>query len=213
MPKMKEYSNCVALLADLVDSRAGDRTRTHAAVLAAIETTNAAVPPLDPLRVTVGDELQGIYSSLGQALSASWHLREHLHGEADLRFGLGGGDVRVVDAERGIQDGSAWWLAREAIEWVEEIADDAGYGSVRTAIRDERAVATPSADALVRLAEVAAAGLRAGTRRSLQGLVEGLDNAAVAEREGISPSANSQRVKNNHLRVLADAIAALGELP
>lgn len=213
MAQMKEYSNCVALLADLVDSRQSDRARTHAAVLAAIEATNAAVPALDPLRVTVGDELQGIYSDLGAAFRASWRLRAELLEVADLRFGLGGGEVRVVDAERGIQDGSAWWLAREAIGWVEDLADDVGYGAVRTAVRDERAVATPSADALVRLAEVAVAGLRPGTRRSLQGLVEGLDNAAVAEREGISASANSQRVKNNHLRVLADAVAALGELP
>ncbi|TRY18611.1 RNA polymerase subunit sigma-70 [Tessaracoccus rhinocerotis] len=213
MAKMKEYANCVALLADLVGSRLGDRTRSHAAVLDAIEVTNAAVPALDPLRVTVGDELQGIYGSLGEAFRAGWSLRAALLDVADLRFGLGGGEVRVVDAERGIQDGSAWYLAREAIAWVEGLSDDPGYRSVRTAVRDERPMATPAADALVRLVEAAAAGLRPGTRRSLQGLLDGLDNATVAQREGISPSANSQRVNSNGLRVLADAVAALGELP
>lgn len=213
MAKLKEYSNCVALLADLVGSRVGDRSRTHEAVLAAIATTNEAVPALDPLRVTVGDELQGVYPGLGPAFLASWHLRSTLVGTADLRFGLGGGQVRVVDAERGIQDGSAWWLAREAVEAVEELATDAGYKWARTAVRDERDVATPSADALVRLVETVASGLRPGTRNSLQGLVDGLDNATVAKREGISASANSQRVNNNGLRVLADAVAALGELP
>lgn len=213
MPKMKEYSNCVALLGDLVDSRVGDRGRSHSAVLAAIDATNAAVVAVDPLRVTVGDELQGIYASLGDAFRACWHLRAELLGIADLRFGLGGGDVRVIDAGRGIQDGSAWYLAREAITWVEELSSDPGYRSVRSAVRDERAAATPSADALLRLVEATVAGLRPGTRRSLHGLVEGLDNATVAQREGISASANSQRVNSNGLRVLADAVAALGALP
>lgn len=213
MAKLKTYSNCVALLADLVSSRVGNRARTHEAVLEAITAVNAAVPAVDPLRVTVGDELQGVYATLGDAFRSSWALRTELHGDADLRFGLGGGEVRVVDAARGIQDGNAWWLARDAISWVEELADDPGFASVRTAIRDDRPEATPSADALVRLVEATTAGLRDGTRRSLDGLVAGLDNTTVAEREGISASANSQRVKNNNLRVLADAIAALGQLP
>ncbi|MCC2594624.1 SatD family protein [Tessaracoccus sp. OS52] len=213
MSKMKVMPECVGLLADLVGSRLTDRVRTHAAVLRAIEAVNGRVAALDPLRVTVGDELQGVYQSLGAAFTASWLLRTELLGQADLRFGLGGGEVRVVDEVRGIQDGSAWWLAREAIDWVAKQAGDPGYRLVRTAVRDERAVATPSADACLRLVETSTARLREGTRRSLDGLLAGLDNAEVARREEISPSANSQRVNHNDLRVLADAITALGNLP
>lgn len=213
MANLKTFSECVALLADMVGSRGGDRAATHAGVLEAIALTNGAVPALDPLRVTVGDELQGVYASLGDALHARWRLSQELSGVAELRFGLGGGEVRVIDVERGIQDGSAWWLARSAVEQAEELAAEPGYRLVRTAIRDERPSAPPGADALVRLVETVTARLRPGSRRSLAGLLQGLDNSAVAQGEGISDSANSQRVINNDLRVLADAITALHALP
>lgn len=57
------------------------------------------------------------------------------------------------------------------------------------------------------------ASLRDGSRRSLIGLLAGRDNAEVARAEGISPSANSQRVNSGALRPLADAIEALRLLP
>lgn len=213
MASLKEYPNCVALLADVVGSRLSDRVESHAHVLAAIARTNEQVPALDPLRVTVGDELQGVYATLGGALHARTLLVQELADTVDLRFGLGGGDVQVVDAERGIQDGSAWWLAREAITWVEDQAGEPGYSAIRTEVRDDRAQATPGAGALVRLTEVSTSRLRAGTRRTLTGLLAGLDNNQMAKSEGISPSANSQRVNNNDLRVLADAVVALWQLP
>lgn len=213
MTDVKTYPDCVALLADVVGSRLGDRVASHRRVLGAIDVVNDAVEALDPLRVTVGDELQGVYASLGDALRARHALGAELAGAVDLRFGLGGGEVRVVDAERGIQDGSAWWLAREAIGWVEDLARDPGYRHVRTAVRDDRPAAVPGIDALVRLVDASTARLRGGTRRSLAGLLAGLDNHEVAAREGISASANSQRVTNNDLRVIADAITALGRLP
>ena len=44
-------------------------------------------------------------------------------------------------------------------------------------------------------------------------MLKGLDNAAIAAAEGISESANSQRVLNNDLRPLLDAMEALSSLP
>lgn len=210
---MKELSECVALLGDLVGSRSTARPQVHAALLTSIDHTNASVPHLHPLRVTVGDEVQGVYGSMGDALRASMVLRNALFATADMRFGIGGGDVRVIDEDRGIQDGNAWWLAREAIDFVEDLAAQPGYGGTRTAIRDQRTHALPTTDALVRLVDAQVSGLRGGARRSLIGMLAGLDNAEVARKEGISDSANSQRVRNNELRVLADAIAALHVLP
>lgn len=210
---MKKIPNVVALLGDLVGSRGTGREHTHEALLGAIAQANELVPPLDPLRVTVGDEIQGVYESLGQALHATSLLRDSLFGTAEMRFGLGGGDIRIIDADRGIQDGSAWWLAREAIDFVEDLSRQSGYDGVRTAIRDERATAVPATDALARLVDTHLSSLREGARRSLIGLSAGLDNAEVAKAEEISPSANTQRVKNNDLRVLADAIRALHTLP
>lgn len=209
---MKEIPNVVALLGDLVGSRTVRREQVHEKLLAAIAHTNHSVPHEDGLRVTVGDEIQGIYSTLGHALEAASLISGELFGIADMRFGAGGGDVSIIDEERGIQDGSAWWLAREAIEFVENLSHLPGYEGVRTAIRDERPGAFPPADALVRLVDAHLASLRPGARRSLIGLLQGFDNVDVARAEGISPSANTQRVKNNDLRALADAIVALHTL-
>lgn len=213
MAEVKEKSNVVTLLADVVGSRGSRREHVHEALLAAIALANERVVHLDALRVTVGDEIQGVYGTLGQALEAASLLTDQLFGTAEMRFGLGGGDIRIIDESRGIQDGNAWWLAREAIEFVEELSRTSGYEGVRTAIRDERPTAIPAADALARLVDVNRAGLRDGARRSLMGLLRGLDNADVAKAEGISASANTQRVKNNDLRALADAILSLHTLP
>ncbi|RMB61120.1 SatD family protein [Tessaracoccus antarcticus] len=210
---MKVLPECVALLGDLVASRTTDRSHVHAALLRGIDETNARVPALDALRVTVGDEVQGLYASVGDALGASVALRNALFGTADMRFGIGGGDVRIIDDERGIQDGSAWWLARDAINAAEALAGQAGYTGVRTAVRDQRQAAVAAADGMVRLVDVSVDALRDGARRSLIGLLNGLENAEVARLEGITESANSQRVIHNSLRVLADAITAVQLLP
>lgn len=203
----------VALLVDVVSSRAADRGELHERLLAAAAATNEAVPPSHPLRPTVADELQGVYDSLGEALAASYALRLELAPRWDVRFGIGGGEVRTVDDGLGIQDGSAWWRAREAIDWVHQQAERKGYESARTAIRDERPTATPSADALARLIDAQLARLRDGAVSTLRGMLRGLDNAEIAKAEGISESANSQRVLNNDLRPLLDAIDALSRLP
>ena len=213
MTKVKRFPECVAVLVDIVASREGDRSASHAAILDAIEAVNSRTKPLGSLRVTVGDEMQGIYPTLGEALHATFELRDLLFGAVDLRFGLGGGDVEVVDFERGIQDGSAWWRAREATDHVRHLADLPGHASARTCIRDSRDVAVPAADELVRLVDAHLASLRDGSRRSLIGLLAGKDNAEVASAEGITPSANSQRVNSGALRPLADAIWALRALP
>ncbi|WP_282852484.1 SatD family protein [Gulosibacter sediminis] len=211
MSKMKANTSCVALLVDIVDSRGSDRSAAHAAILDALPQLDAAAA-LEPLHPTVGDELQGIYPTLGAALAASYRLRLLLDGVVELRFGLGGGEVRVIDEERDIQDGSAWWRAREAIEAAEALENDPQYVDVRTGIVDGREAANPLAPVTVQLVDAQLSRLRAGTRHSLHLLLDGVDNQRAAEALGISASANSQRVRTNQLRILADTIAELGKL-
>ena len=203
----------VALLVDIVGSRSSSRRDLHSDVVRAVAATNDAVAALHPLRLTVGDELQGVYPTLGAALAASYSLRLGLAPRWDARFGIGGGEVTVIDEGLGIQDGPGWWLAREAIDWVRTQATKPGYESVRTAVRDGRPSAPQSTDAVARLVDVHLARLKRGALGTLRGLLEGLDNAAIAGREGISESANSQRVRNNDLRPLMDAMRALSHLP
>lgn len=210
---MKGFPECVALLGDVVRSRSSDRAHVHRALLAAIDSCNKAHPPLDPLRVTVGDEVQGVYATLGQAVAVMLRLRDELLGIAEVRCGLGGGEVQIIDAKRGIQDGSAWWRAREAIERAETLSRQPGNRTSRTALIDTRAVANPLVDPTLRVIDAQLAALSPGARRSWVHLRAGLDNATAAKLEGVTPSANSQRINDHGLRPLAALIDALTELP
>ncbi|MDO5678095.1 MAG: SatD family protein [Propionibacteriaceae bacterium] len=204
---MKSTSNVAALLLDVVGSRGESRAQRHETLLAAVGEVNRTVEALDSLRFTVGDELQGIYPDAPTALRAAYALRLAVAPAVDLRVGIGLGEVAVIDAERGIQDGSAWWHAREAIDAVRKRAEDSGYRGTRTAIvgaEDPLLVAT------VGLIDAQLARLREGAVGTLRGLMDGLTNAETAQLEGITESANSQRVTNNDLRPLADAIRAVG---
>lgn len=202
---------CVALLADQVGSRDSNRAQSHAAILDSLPRINQQVPSLDALRVTVGDELQGVYPTLGQALEASYRLRLELAGTVDLRIGLGRGEVVEIDAEHGIQDGSAWYAARDAIGQVASIAQTRGYRAVRTALvnADADEPESPLITPALQLIDSALGRLRTGAAQSLLALIDGHDNQSAAEAAGISPSANSQRIDNNDLRILADAIRAV----
>ena len=213
MEEMQVFPTCAAVVADIVSSRASDRGQSHTHVLDAIAQTNANIAQLDPLRVTVGDEIQGVYATLGDAFAATFTLRNLLAGHVDLRFGIGVGEVRIIDAKRGIQDGSAWVLAREAIEAVERQSHEPGRRGLRTAVRDDSPSANPLVEPAAQLIDAHLAALGAGARASFSALYEGLDNQQAAERLGITASANSQRVNNNQLRPLlamAQALTALG---
>lgn len=209
MSKMKPLSNVAALLLDVVGSRGDSRALRHEKLLTAVEETNQHVEPLDDLRFTVGDELQGIYPTVHDALRAAYRLRLAVAPTVDLRAGIGLGEVTVIDAERGIQDGSAWWRAREAVDEVRARADDPGHRGLRTAIAGPEDPIDPLLASTVGLIDAHLARLRGGTVGTLRGLLEGLGNAEIAQREGISESANSQRVINNDLRPLAEAIRAV----
>lgn len=210
---MKVISECVALLGDVVRSRESDRAQVHEATLAALERVNQACPAPDPLRVTVGDEMQGVYDTLGQAVAACYQLRDELFGVAEVRCGFGGGEVRIIDEARGIQDGPAWWQAREAIEQAEALARRPGQRGTRTGLADARPVANPLAGPALHLVDAQLAALSAGARRTFIHLRAGCDNVEAARLEDISPSANSQRITANNLRPLAAMLNALAALP
>lgn len=206
MMQMKGLSNVAALLVDVVGSRGASRRLRHETLLAAVESVNQRVPAVHELRFTVGDELQGIYPDPPQALHAAYTLRLAVAPGVDLRVGVGLGEVTTIDEARGIQDGSAWWQAREAVDEVRRRASDAGYRGLRTALIG---IDDPLLNATVGLVDAQLSRLRGGAVGTLRGLLDGLSNAEIAAVEGISESANSQRVINNDLRPLADAIRAL----
>ena len=88
-----------------------------------------------------------------------------------------------------------------------------GNRTSRTALIDTRAVANPLTDPVLRMVDAALASLNPGARRSWVHLRVGKDNATAAKLEGITPSANSQRINDHGLRPLAALVEALIALP
>lgn len=95
-------------------------------------TTVSAVQELD---FATGDEVQGLFRSVWDAVDAAFLLRLRTLGVCDLRFGVGWGRelVRQGDEDYRGRSGTVWWNAREALSRVEAAADKKGWPrSLRT---------------------------------------------------------------------------------
>lgn len=198
--KMKEKPSIV-VIGDLVRSRdAPDRAQVHARLRDALALVNAELSPEDPLRVTAGDEYQGTFARLGDALTATLRLRLALLPELDVRHGIGEGQVTLLQREPRVEDGPGWWEARTAIEEAAALGGRAATRGVRTVYRRVEELDGPDVD-LVNAALVGRDGLLgAMSARSLsvlRGLLAGGTQREIAVTEGISASAVSQRVRND----------------
>ena len=212
MSRMKDQASRCVVIGDLVGSRGAPNRRTlHRAVEKALVTVNAAVPAVTELRITVGDEFQGSYASLGAAIDAALRVRLELLPLGDARVGIGRGPVQVLDPERGLEDGPGWWAAREAIEAVEQAGGRPATRNLRTAYRVAPAPGGAPTDAGHADAVNAAllcrdhlvGSLSDRSVRLLRGLMDPhTTQNELARLEGISASAVSQRVR-------ADGIGAV----
>jgi len=209
----------VVLIGDVVASRQStNRRRLHQALEAALSDTNARVEHIEPLEITVGDEFQGVYAHLGEALEAALRTRLALRPEAETRYGLGRGTTTTLDEARGIKDGPAWWAAREAIVEVERTAGRAALGHVHTAYRlaegegDDSGTAL-AVEAALHCQDHMVGSLSERSGRLLKGLLDGMTQRDLAAAEGITPSAVSQRVRADGLAVIVRCQDLLKDLP
>ncbi|MEW5812631.1 MAG: SatD family protein [Actinomycetota bacterium] len=201
------------LIGDVVGSRRfPDRRDLHRRVTAALAT--AIQGAVDPPALTVGDEFQGSYPTVGLAIDAALTLRLALAPDVDIRFGLGWGSVTTLDEESGIQDGPGWWSAREAIEWTATTQQQPGMTHVRTAFRnDTGGGADPRAvNAALMCRDHLLGSLDERSLRILAGMRAGRSKKELAVAEGISASAVSQRAGRAGLDLLLAAAAELREL-
>jgi len=205
------------LIGDVVGSRrAGDRAVVHRALAEAVAAVNAAFAPATPLRITIGDEYQGAFASVGDALQASLRLHVALRADGvDVRHGLGWGPVTVLTAEPRVEDGPGWWAAREAIETVAAAQRQAASRRLRTAYRRAEGVDGPD-PAAVNAALVGRDELVGGVDdRGLSvvsGMLAGMSQAQISAQLGISASAVSQRVRREGIGALVRVDRLLGEV-
>lgn len=205
------------LIGDVVDSReAPDRQVLHEHLVRGLALSSAAVPGLQPLDVTAGDEFQAVYPDVGTAVLASLHVRLVLAPAVDVRFGIGHGPIQVLDADRRpvLQDGPGWWAARQAIE-------EAAALQARPATRTTRArfvAATPGegpppawVNAVLAARDLAVARLSERSARLLLGGLSDRTQILMAQDEGISQSAVSQAFTRDGLGVLLDLHRSLSD--
>lgn len=206
-------SSRATLIGDVVDSRgATDRTALHRALTKALHAV--APEAIDAPAFTVGDEFQGSYPSVGEAIGAAWALRLAVAPGVDVRFGIGWGPVTVLDEATGIQDGPGWWSAREAIEWTARAQRQPGLALVRTTYRggDDAAPAPGPINAALMCRDHMFGSLDERSVRILRGLVSNRSKKELAAEEQISPSAVSQRAGRDGLDLIVVASQYLSEI-
>lgn len=206
------------LIGDLIGSRtSAERGRLHDAFAGAVARANEELDPVTPLRITVGDEFQGCFATVGAALQAAFRIRLWLRDDADLRQGVGWGSVTVLSDDPLVEDGPGWWSARDAIEAVEAAESRAASRSLHTAYRlpknaeagDGPDPAAVNAALMARDQLVAAAGEQGLS--VVAGMLSGMSQQEIARDLGVSPSAVSQRVRRDGLATIVRVDELLGE--
>ena len=190
----------IAVIADIVGSRRlADREEAQKVLDAAIAQIEGALPlATEPLRPTVGDELQGLYPDLDDALASLLLIQLQLPDGLSCRFGLGIGPVRSFASAGGdLQDGPGWYAPRAAIETVHAKQQRAAP-SARTWV-----VASPGEDAEVHTAvrhanayllarDELVGTMNERTRRLTLGRCLGATQRDLAAAEGVTQPAVSQ---------------------
>ncbi len=212
--KVKQQTG-IALIGDVVGSRThSDRTKLQRNLEAVLAELNDRVIARQPLAPTVGDEFQAMYDDVATAIDVTLRLRLHLPDGIDCRFGLGAGAyAHVGSSSYGVmQDGSAWWAARDAID----IAKDREHrknGTLRTWFCADKQsgdhdIATINAHLLCRDQLVGSMSSR--RRRLLLGVINDQTQAVLAQAEGISASAVSQALHTSGAYAVLAARALIG---
>ena len=208
-----------AVIGDVVGSRDhADRPDLHVRLvgrlaeleelLRAEERAGGEPMVVSPPRVTVGDEYQAIFTTLGAALRATRWLRISLLPDVDVRHGIGWGPVQVLEDEPRVEDGPGWWAAREAIDEVKQLAAKPATRHLRTAFRRASGSDGPDpnpVNAALMCRDQMVGSVSERSLRLLRGTVDGRTQTELADDEGISASAVSQRVRRDGLAVIVTA--------
>jgi len=206
----------VTLIGDLIDSRlSSDRQNLHDTITSALRTVSAQITPLRPLAITAGDEFQGSYARLGDAVATVSAIRSLLEPSVRVRFGIGRGEITVLDPAANTQDGPGWWAARAAIDEVEAREDDTGWAARRVAYRSAES-ADPIQDAVNAALVCQDLLVDSFDERSwsiLRGMMADATQTQIADDLGISRQAVQQRRSTAGMPMIVSAARALASLP
>lgn len=217
-PVGDDRGGAIVLIGDVVGSRTHpDRRALQDRVSWVLEEVASKVPEVQRLAVTVGDEFQGVFPDLASAVRAALLIRLSLLPEVDTRYGLGSGPFMVFDDSRQpiSQDGPAWWAAREAITTAKQRSDRPRSRSIRVwylAATPDGASAGPGVgpvNAYLSCCDELIGRMSPRELRLTRGVVEGVEQAELAEREGVVPSAVSQALSRSGAHTVAASLRLL----
>lgn len=202
----------VALIVDIVGSRSLEhRARAQKDVRSTFADAHRHFTPERELWATVGDEFQARYPSIGAAMGATALVRLTLPDTVDCRFGVGVGvshDVESRENAEAIQDGSAWWRAREAIVSAHTLADH-GHPYLRTWAVTEDVGLSAALNALLLQRDHAIERMKARERRLAVGVLQGRTQKQIAADEAITQSAVSQNLQRSGATALMAGLELL----
>jgi hypothetical protein len=195
-----------ALVGDVIASRhSEDRESLQQALAAGIAIVNDAMPALQPIMMTVGDEFQGLYASLATALQSALRLQLAFLPAIDTRIGIGWGELTLFpEAPPFGQDGPCWWRARDAIGTVKS-----GESS-KAVPRSRRVLCRTGTDqdellnAYLGLRDHIVTRFDATDAEIASLVVEGTSQVETARLVNLSQSSVSRRLQSHGILVLTD---------
>lgn len=201
-----------AIIADIVGSRTlTNRADAQRIFEAALGRASEGLALLQAPYPTVGDEFQAVAYTLEDALLLTLRAQLLLPSQLQLRFGIGAGRIeefasgvhRQVPARgRGaesaaLQDGSAWWAARAAINRAHDV-QDASNPFIRTWFMAHASVESEFSshcqtciNAMLSLRDHSILKLSARHRRITASLLLGKTQVEIARAEKLSQQAIS----------------------
>ena len=197
--------NWAAVIGDVVGSRqVASRSRLQTRLDRSLASVNDSMKPVQPLTPTIGDEFQGMFVTLEEAIEASLRLRVELMRRVDVRIGIGWGTLRTQDPRRTPfgQDGPCWWRAREALEELARTErSNQEPHSLRTVCRTETK-AEGAYNAILVLRDQLLSAIDEHDATILRMLIGGASQQDAAERLGLNKSSISRRMQSHGLAAL-----------
>lgn len=201
-----------AVIADIVGSRTlTNRADAQIIFEAALERASEGLALLQAPYPTVGDEFQAVAYTLEDALLLTLRAQLLLPPQLQLRFGIGAGRIeefasgvhrqapaRGRGAESAaLQDGSAWWAARAAINRAHDV-QDASNPFIRTWFMAHASIESEYSshcqtcvNAMLSLRDHSILKLSARHRRITAALLLGKTQVEIARAEKLSQQAIS----------------------
>ena len=216
-----------AVIADIVGSRTlTNRAEAQRIFRAALERAAEGLALLEAPYPTVGDEFQAVAYSLEDALLLTLRAQLLLPPQLQLRFGIGAGRIEEFPsgAQRPgamrsspgegapLQDGSAWWAARSAINRAHDVQDSSNP-FIRTWFQAHASVESyvsasyqTCVNALLSLRDHAILKLSARHRRITASLLLGKTQVEIARAEKISQQAISDFARGTGVGLIQSSL-------